>query len=224
MTIRPNQVRGGGAREVGEFNKCTSRVGRGQVGAGKRSGIDNRIREIRFPKVGTRQVGSHEVRTSKVLSDEVAAGKIVETEANTAQVVGLIAGGGVELRSGDAANILKGVVIVGGQEFSPTYLGASEVSAGEFGPVEGCIGEVLPDEVRPGKIDVIQVNAVQVMGLVAGCGVELRKSDSGSIRITKVRPTYVGAGEVGVGEFGPTEGCIGKVLTGEVGASQVAPI
>ena len=88
-----------------------------EVGVRQRGIAEVSIGEARVAEVRARQVGPYEVRISKVLLDEVSAGEIVETEANSAQVEGLVAGGGVELRRGDTADILTGVVTVGWQKF-----------------------------------------------------------------------------------------------------------
>src|SRR5262249_26238731 len=118
-------------------------------------------------------------------------------------------------------------------ELRPPYLGAGEVSACERSVNEVRIGEVLAGEVAAVKAVVSKADAAQVVSPVTGGRIELRKRDATSdsipiwiervIESAEVRPSYVGAGEVGVRQRGGIEVCIGKILAGEVGAAQVVP-
>ena len=55
-----------------------------------------------------------------------------------------------------------------------------EVGIGQRGSVEVRIGEVLAGEVAAAQIVPLETDSGQIVGLVAGCGVELRRRDSGS--------------------------------------------
>ena len=60
------------------------------------------------------------------------------------------------------------------------------------------------------------------MVLVASCGVELCQRDPGSEVVSiEARPPYLRAGEIGVGQRGTSEVCVGKVLADEVAAGKI---
>src|SRR5262245_26372327 len=138
--------------------------------------------------------------------------------------MGLVAGRGVKLRKRDSASWVIPV------EIRPTYLGAGEVGArqrrevevrireirlakiriGQVGDNETAIGEVRLAQVRAGQV--AEANAAQIVGRVAGRGVQLRERDSGS---NEIRAPHIGASKVGACQRGKDEVRIRKVLASE---------
>jgi len=101
---------------------------------------------------GTDQIGLLKRGVGQILAGEVAIGKVEEKEAGSREVVGLIAGGGVELRERDADRV---------EEIITSEISAADISA----------GKVSPSEVRAAKIGVGQICLMEI-----GVGSRRRKS------------------------------------------------
>ena len=125
----PGEVRAG---QRGIVEVRIGEVGLAEIGIGQR-GAESRIREVGLAEVRVGQRGVIEVRIREVLAGEVHAGKIVAAQADSGQIVGLVAGRRVELRSRDPSV----------NEVRPSHFGPGEVRASQRGAIEVRIGEVL---------------------------------------------------------------------------------
>src|SRR5262245_52906846 len=92
--------------------------------------------------------------------------------------MGLVAASGVKLRGREAAEWNLPKKGVGHVKARSPYTGAGEVSIRKDGPIKVCIAEVLASEHAALKKIVVEADAAQVAGLVAGRRVQLRKSEA----------------------------------------------
>src|SRR5262245_43750008 len=97
----------------------------------------------------------------------------------------LVAGSGVKLRECDSGTDIWAIgTEKDSSEVRPAYHSAAKVGVLQRCPDEASIGEVLAGEVAAGKFIGPQTNPAQIMGLVAGCGIELRERDSSTTEIS----------------------------------------
>src|SRR5262245_55105853 len=100
--------------------------------------------------------------------------------------MGVVTGGGIELRQRDVADKPAAVVIIKKGKACSTHIGTGKVGARQPGAREVRVGEVLSSEVTTSKPMSDQVDAAQIVSLIAGRRIQLLQRDTADKRVGAV--------------------------------------
>src|SRR5262249_29340107 len=105
-----------------------------------------------------------EIRIGEVLASEVAASEVVELQLDPGQIMGLVAGRGIELRERDSNCVARA-------EGRAANVGTSEICARQNRTfIKVCISEVRLTQIGVGQIGVIAIGASQISAFQKGHG------------------------------------------------------
>src|SRR5262245_26292127 len=129
MTVRPNQIASddtGGDVEI---------LRSARIGCGKVSIVENSVEDKRETPI---DIEKAESRIAKVLPGEVGASKIIELEADPAQVMGLVAGRGVELCERNSVRLITDTTVAdeADAKVRSSHLRASKIGIYQCGTPE----------------------------------------------------------------------------------------
>ncbi len=123
----------------------------------------SRLAPARLASVSVEWQKVQQLCTGEILPAEVPAAEVVTPQSDALQVLRLVAGRGVELRLGEARDVVSWKLPPSPPPRSGWHWSASS-------SCRDCAGEILPAEVPAGEVVAPQSDALQVLRLVTGGG------------------------------------------------------